>query len=72
MNPLSPTALRTHRKQRRLTQRALAGASGVPEKIIQRLETGTYRHDPRIGTALRLAGALGVGVEVLINQGETE
>jgi len=72
VNPLSPAALRTHRKQRRLTQRALAGASGVPEKIIQRLETGTYHHDPRIGTALRLAGALGVGVEVLINQGETE
>ncbi len=52
------------RKQRRLSQRALAKLSKVTNVTIARIETGVY--DPRLSTLRRLAKALKVPVEKLV------
>ena len=56
--------LRAWRKYRGLTQRALAGRAGVNRDLIAQIETGK-RHGS-IDTMGRLAGALGVPIEALI------
>ena len=47
-----------------MTQRALAGASGVAPATIRRIAAGT--HSPRLDTAARLAAALGVDARWLL------
>jgi transcriptional regulator with XRE-family HTH domain len=50
------------REERRMTQRALAGASGVAQPVIARLERGT--ETPTIVTLQKLARALDAKVEI--------
>ena len=52
------TRLREWRAQRKLSQRALAEASGVSREYIARIELG--QHDPTVSTLVKLAKALGV------------
>jgi transcriptional regulator with XRE-family HTH domain len=52
------------RKERKLTQKQLADASGVPYMTIYRLEKGIYE-DTSTVTARKLARALGVSLDVL-------
>ena len=55
--------LRTSRSRAKLTQRALAAKSGIPQETIARIERG--RVDPRVGTLDRLLEACEFGLEVL-------
>jgi transcriptional regulator with XRE-family HTH domain len=57
--------LKKHRKNRGLSQRALAEKSGVSPATIYELETGR-RPDPRPSTLRRLAHVLGVEVHDLL------
>jgi transcriptional regulator with XRE-family HTH domain len=57
--------LREARERRFLTQQALADLVGTTKANISRLETGNQR--PRPGTVLRLAEALGVPPEELVD-----
>jgi transcriptional regulator with XRE-family HTH domain len=52
------------RKERKLTQKQLADASGVPYMTIYRLEKGIYE-DTSTVTARKLARVLGVSLDVL-------
>jgi len=52
------------RKRRGLTQRELAGASGLSPSLIKKLEQGTYG-DVRLETVHKLAVALGVPTTIL-------
>jgi len=55
--------LRHARRSARLTQRALATATGVPQETIARIESG--RSDPRVETLDRLLEGCGYGLEHL-------
>ncbi len=57
--------LREVRERKLVTQEELAERSGVTRANISRLENGLQR--PRIGTARRLAAALGVTADELID-----
>jgi transcriptional regulator with XRE-family HTH domain len=52
------------RAARDMTQEDLARKAGVSVGYIARLETG--RHDPKVGTLLKVAKALGVPVTELL------
>lgn len=53
------------RKRRLLTQRELAERAGMTEATINRIERGV--HEPRISTVRRLAAALDVDPEELLD-----
>ena len=55
--------LRHARRSARLTQRALAANTGVPQETIARIEAG--RADPRISMLDRLLEGCGYGIEHL-------
>lgn len=55
--------LRYARRRARLTQRGLAGASGIPQETIARIESGTTQ--PRFDTLARLLEACGFELEVM-------
>jgi transcriptional regulator with XRE-family HTH domain len=57
-------ALRQARASRSLTQRVLATKAGVGEKYLSRIERGLAT--PSVLVALRLARALGVGLDQLV------
>ena len=50
------------RSRAKLTQRALAAKTGIPQETIARIERG--RVDPRVGTLDRLLAGCGFGLEV--------
>ena len=54
--------LRYARSRARLTQRALAAKTGIPQETIARIERG--RTDPRLKTLDRLLEGCGYGLEV--------
>ena len=56
--------IRELREAAGMTQHALAVAAGLHVSIVTQLEQGTAT-DPRLSTLLKLANALGVGVERL-------
>jgi transcriptional regulator with XRE-family HTH domain len=56
--------LRRIRKERRLSQRALADRAGVVKSTIYEAEAG--KHIPRIQTLEKLADALGVSIVDLL------
>ncbi len=56
--------LRKLRKDSGMTQEQLADASGMPISTLRDYEQGLRRRDPSLGTALRLARALGKSLEV--------
>lgn len=55
--------LREARRRSQLTQRQLAGKSGIPQETIARIERG--RADPRVNTLDRLLSACEFGLEVM-------
>lgn len=57
--------LREVRERRFLTQQQLADLVGTTKANVSRLESGTQR--PRPGTVLRLAEALGIAPEDLVD-----
>lgn len=57
------------RNRRRMNQRQLSDASGVPQPMISQIETGDVRN-PTIGTLYKLASALKCTVDDLIEEGE--
>ena len=59
---MSGRMLRYARSRAKLTQRALAARTGVPQETIARIERG--RVDPRVGTLDRLLEGCGYGLEV--------
>jgi transcriptional regulator with XRE-family HTH domain len=59
---MSGRMLRYARSRAQLTQRELAGRSGIAQESIARIERG--RVDPRVGTLDRLLEACGYGIEV--------
>jgi putative transcriptional regulator len=59
--------MRILRGQAGLTQEALASKSGVTATTIAAIEQGR-RHDPHIGTIMRLARALGVDIQELFKE----
>jgi transcriptional regulator with XRE-family HTH domain len=62
-------AIRDARRQREMTQEALALESGLQRKTVHLIENG--RTDPRIGTLHRIASAVDVSVaSLLAPQGE--
>ena len=61
--------LERHRRNRGLSQRALAEQSGVSPATIYELETGR-RPDPRPSTLAKIADALGVEVQDLLSDEE--
>ena len=65
--------LRQLRERRGLSQNALAKSSGVAQAIVQRLEAGIRDIDNlSVGTARRLAKALGVSIDHLVGMYEDE
>jgi transcriptional regulator with XRE-family HTH domain len=60
--------LRRTRKERGLTQRGLANASGVDQATISQVESG--KHRPRLETLDKLADALGVEVGAFFQKSE--
>lgn len=58
--------LRWWRKRKLLTLRALSERSGIAYATIHAIETG--KQDPRPGTIIRLAEALGIDPEVLMQE----
>jgi transcriptional regulator with XRE-family HTH domain len=56
--------LRHLREKAGITQAALAEAAQVPLGTLRDYEQGIRRNDPSLGTAVKLAAALGVSVEV--------
>jgi transcriptional regulator with XRE-family HTH domain len=69
-SPLSPLArtIRQLRRDRELSQEALASAAGMHPKHLSEIERGNK--DPRASTVARLADALGVTVGELYGQGD--
>ncbi len=61
------TRLREWRERRALTQRELAAKAGMTVSTVNRIENGLQR--PRISTVRKLAEALGVAPEELIDWG---
>lgn len=59
---MSGRMLRYARSRAKLTQRALASKTGIPQETIARIERG--RVDPRVGTLDRLLEGCGYGLEV--------
>lgn len=59
---MSGRMLRYARSRAKLTQRALAAKTGIPQETIARIERG--RVDPRVGTLDRLLEGCGYGLEV--------
>ncbi len=59
---MSGRMLRYARSRAKLTQRALAARTGIPQETIARIERG--RVDPRVGTLDRLLEGCGYGLEV--------
>jgi len=55
------------RNRRRMNQRQLSDASGVPQPMISQIETGDVRN-PTIGTLYKLASALKCTVDDLIEE----
>ena len=55
------------RNRRRMNQRQLSDASGVPQPMISQIETGDVRN-PTIGTLYKLAAALKCTVDDLIEE----
>lgn len=68
-NPPSPLAraIRQLRRDRELSQEALANLAGVHPKHLSEIERGNK--DPRASTVARLAEALGVTIGELYGQG---
>lgn len=62
--------LREWRERRAMTQRDLAQAAGVTQVTISRLEQ--YQHDPTPTTVRKLATALRVDSEQLMELGATD
>jgi transcriptional regulator with XRE-family HTH domain len=60
-----PERLRFHRHRRNLTLRQVSIASDVTESHLSRIERGAV-HDPRLGTILKIAEAIGVPMEALL------
>lgn len=58
--------IRELREQRGMSAAALADAVGVSTRAIHYIEGGT--HDPRLGVAQRIAEALGVTVNELVDE----
>lgn len=56
--------LRALREEKGLTQEQLATAAVIPIGTLRDYEQGKRRDDPALSTAVKLARALGVGVEV--------
>ncbi len=56
--------LRRIRRERDLSQEALADLAGVTRNHMSELERG--RREPRLGTLVRIADALGMGVGELL------
>jgi transcriptional regulator with XRE-family HTH domain len=63
-------AIRHLRRERELSQEALAFAAGVHPKHLSEIERGNK--DPRTTTVLRIADALGVTVAALYDLSETQ
>lgn len=61
--------LEQFRKKRRLNQRELSDASGVPQPMISQIETGFVRN-PTVETMYKLAAALKCTVDDLIEADE--
>lgn len=61
--------LEQFRKKRRLNQRELSDASGVPQPMISQIETGFVRN-PTVETMYKLATALKCTVDDLIEADE--
>lgn len=59
------------RNKRRLNQRQLSDASGVPQPMISQIETGDVKN-PTIITLHKLATALKCTVDDLIDEEQTE
>jgi transcriptional regulator with XRE-family HTH domain len=66
-NPLART-IRQLRRDRELSQEALANAAGIHPKHLSEIERGNK--DPRATTLVRLAEALGVTVGDLYGHGD--
>lgn len=60
--------LKRLREEAGLSQKALAETSGVPRPTIAHLESG--QANPTLSVALKVAGALGVNVDGLVDPGE--
>lgn len=60
--------LRHARRRARLTQRALASASGIPQETIARIESGATQ--PRFDTLARLLEACGFELEITPRLGD--
>ncbi len=60
--------IRTLRTQRRLTLQQLAQSCGLTKSMLSKLENG--RASPSIAALTRIATALGVGLTVLLSEGE--
>lgn len=58
----APRLIRAARRKAGITQRALAGRSGVPQPTIAAIEAG--RQDPRFGTLDRLLRACGYELDI--------
>jgi transcriptional regulator with XRE-family HTH domain len=56
--------LKALREEKGLTQEQLATAAVIPIGTLRDYEQGKRRDDPALSTAVKLARALGVGVEV--------
>ncbi|HEY8206469.1 MAG TPA: helix-turn-helix transcriptional regulator [Myxococcaceae bacterium] len=61
--------LEVRRKKARVTQRELASRSGIDQAEVSRILSG--RTQPRVGTAERLAHALGAELRVVSTSGRT-
>lgn len=59
------------RNKRRLNQRELSDASGVPQAMISQIETGDVKN-PTIKTLYRLAAALKCTVDDLVDEEAVE
>ncbi len=59
------------RTKRKLNQRQLSDASGVPQPMISDIENGNVQN-PTIKTLFKLASALKCTVDDLIDEGQTE
>jgi transcriptional regulator with XRE-family HTH domain len=57
--------VRSFREAQRLTQGQLARKLGIPRPNVVRIEKGA--HDPKLGTLVRIADALGTTVSTLVH-----
>jgi XRE family transcriptional regulator, master regulator for biofilm formation len=58
--------LREFRNERNMSQTELSNVSGVPQSVISDIETGVTK-SPSIGIVLKLANALNMSVDALID-----